>query len=50
MKYQVSTAANIKVSSRMFRRVVWERFTDVSEVLTVYIRIQNLDDGGREYF
>jgi hypothetical protein len=34
VKFQILTAANIKISSEMMRRVVWSNFTDVSEVFT----------------
>jgi hypothetical protein len=32
VRFQVLTAASMKMSSRMLRRVVWQKYTDVSEV------------------
>jgi hypothetical protein len=38
VRYQVLTAASSKTtSSGMLRREVWQKFTDVSEVLTAFI-------------
>jgi hypothetical protein len=37
VRFQVLTAANMKMSSGMLRRVVWKKITDVSEVLVASI-------------
>jgi hypothetical protein len=51
VRFEVLTAASMKMSVFwLLRRVVWYKFTDISEVLAAFIiRTISSDDGGSKH-